>query len=182
MSDMTTFARPYAKAIFQHAQVSKQLPIWSVMLHNLSLAVTEQNAKCFLDNPAVTPMQQSQLLCAVLNETNKSSEKKPVENFINLLVQNKRLSLLPDIFVQFEALRAAQEKRLTVHVSSFSKLSNAQQQNLIKSLSQRFQREITLNISIDSSLLGGAVIRAGDLVIDGSVRSKLNKLGTILAA
>ena len=90
--------------------------------------------------------------------------------------------LLPDIYALYEAHRAEQEKTLHVDVSSYSDLSSAQQQRLIESLSQRLQRKVSLKISIDPSLLGGAIIRAGDLVIDGSVRGKLNKLSTELAA
>ena len=105
-----------------------------------------------------------------------------VNHLVGLLADNKRLQALPDIYLQYEALRAEQEKTLTAKVSSFAVLTSAQQQHLISSLSQRLQRQVTLDVSIDTSLLGGAVIRAGDLVIDGSVRGKLNKLSSNLAA
>ena len=181
MSD-TTIARPYAKAIFEHAHAAKQLGAWSIILFDLAQAALNPHASCFIDNPATTAEQQSQLLLSVFAQSGKTKEIATIENFIGMLAQNKRIQLLPDISAQFEVLRAEQEKTLTVNVSSFSELSDEQQQNLIKSLSQRLQRQITLNVSIDKSLLGGAVIRAGDLVIDGSVRGKLNKLGTNLAA
>lgn len=179
MSDMTTIARPYAKAIFEHALASKQLAGWSILLHDLSQAVLHPDARRFVENPVTTSEQQSQLFCSVFA---KQGNTREIENLIALLAQNKRLSLLPDISAQFEVLRAEQEKTLTVTVNSFSTLTQAQQQELTGSLSQRLQRRITLDVNIDKSLLGGAVIRAGDLVIDGSVRGKLNKLGTDLAA
>jgi F-type H+-transporting ATPase subunit delta len=94
----------------------------------------------------------------------------------------ERLILLADVYIQYQALRAEQEKTLEVKVSSYDSLTAEQQQKLSQSLSQRLQREITLNVTIDKSLLGGAIIQAGDLVIDGSVRGKLNKLRTSLAA
>jgi len=182
MSDMTTMARPYAKAIFEHAHVAKLLPEWSLVLLDLTQAIFNHQVKNFIDNPVRTAEQQRELLLSIFAKSKLGNEMKAVENLITLLAQNKRLPLLPDISVQFELLRAEQEKTLTVTVTSFSSLTQAQQQDLIKSLSQRLQRQITLDINIDKSLLGGAVIQAGDLVIDGSVAGKLNKLGTGLAA
>lgn len=181
MSDHTTIARPYAKAIFNHALAAKLLAAWSTTLHNVAEAVLQPDAESFISNPATTAESQAQLLLTVC-AINPASEKKMVENLVGLLAENKRLLVLPDIYAQFEALRAEQEKTLTANVSSFAELTSTEQKNLIESLSQRLQRQVTLEITIDKSLLGGAVIRAGDLVIDGSVRGKLNKLGTSLAA
>jgi F-type H+-transporting ATPase subunit delta len=183
MSDATTIARPYAKAIFKHALDAKLLSEWSTVLYALAQTVLDPDTNNFICNPATTPELQTQLLLAVCSKKSKAGEMlKTVENVIGLLAANKRLLVLPDIFAQYEVLRAEQEKTLTANVSSFAALSSAQQQELINSLSQRLQRKVTLEMSIDESLLGGAVIRAGDLVIDGSVRGKLNKLGTSLAA
>ena len=182
MSDMTTIARPYAKAIFEHALAAKHLAAWSSLLQSLAQTVLEPAAQGFIDNPSTAIEQQCELLLTVIKNSRSDSVKKAVENFIVLLGQNKRLPILPDISAQFEALRAEQEKTLMVQVSSFSPLTSLQQQILTQSLSQRLQRQISLDVSIDKSLLGGAVIRAGDLVIDGSVRAKLNKLGANLAA
>ncbi len=181
MSDTTTIARPYAKAIFEHALAAKQLAAWAVILSDLSQAVLNPQASRFIDDPATTAEQQSQLLLSLFAKSGKTGEAQAIESFITMLASNKRLPLLPDISTQFEVLRAEQEKTLNVSVSSYTDLSEKQQQNLIKSLSLRLQRQITLDVSLDKSLLGGAVIRAGDLVIDGSVRGKLNKLGTDLA-
>jgi F-type H+-transporting ATPase subunit delta len=182
MSDMTTIARPYAKAIFEYALATKQLAAWSSILQGLAYAVTDSLAKSVIDNPSTTTEQKNQLLLSALGKTVPSTEHKAIENLVHLLAANKRLLILADVSVQYEALRAEQEKTLMVQVCSFSSLSTVQQQNLIQSLSQRLQRQISLDITIDTSLLGGAVIRAGDLVIDGSVRGKLNKLSTNIAA
>ena len=181
MADMTTIARPYAKAIFEHALAAEELAEWSKILNALAQATLNPHASQFIDSPATTADQQSQLLLSVINPVSNANEKQAIENFIVMLAGNKRLPLLPDISAQYEVLRAEQEKTLTVDVSSFTELTEKQQQNLIKSLTQRLQRQITLDVTVDKSLLGGAVIRAGDLVIDGSVRGKLNKLGTDLA-
>lgn len=181
MSDHTTIARPYAKAIFNHALAAKLLAAWSTTLHHLAEAVLRPDAEYFISNPATTAESRAQLLLTVCS-IKPASEQKMVENLVGLLAANNRLLVLPDIYTQFEALRAEQEKTLTANVSSFTELSRTEQTKLIESLSQRLQRQVTLEITIDKSLLGGAVIRAGDLVIDGSVRGKLNKLGTSLAA
>ncbi|WP_133130180.1 F0F1 ATP synthase subunit delta [Legionella yabuuchiae] len=182
MAETTTTARPYAKAMFEHALESRALAVWSGILQTLARAVLDHAARDFISNPASTIEQQTKLLMAVVQDAPFKEQQKAILNLIALLAENKRLLLLPDIYAQYEALRAEQEKTLVVKVRSFAKLTEAQQQQLIKSLSQRLQRQITLDVTIDESLLGGAVIHAGDLVIDGSVRGKLNKLRTSLAA
>lgn len=180
MSDNTTIARPYAKAIFEHALAEKKLAEWSDYLYILAQAVLTPQASQFIANPASTDEQQIELLQAVCST--KVKENKFLNNLISLLAVNKRLMLLPEIKGLYEVHRAEQEKTLEVDVISFSDMSAAQQKQLTESLSQRLQRKVSLKISIDPSLLGGAVIQAGDLVIDGSVRGKLNKLSTGLAA
>jgi F-type H+-transporting ATPase subunit delta len=180
MSDSTTIARPYAKAIFEHALAEKKLAEWSEHLMILAQAVLNPQASQFIANPGSTDTQQIELLQSVCSA--KVKDNTSLNNLIALLAANKRLMLLPEIKALYEVHRAEQEKTLGVDVISYSEVSPAQQQQLIESLSNRLQRKVSLKISIDPSLLGGAVIRAGDLVIDGSVRGKLNKLSTGLAA
>lgn len=180
MPDSTTIARPYAKAIFEYALAEKKLAEWSAHLITLAQAVLNSEAAQFIENPASTVEQHSELLQALVKT--KSTKNDPVTNLIALLATNKRLMLLPEISALYEIHRAEQEKTLDVEVRTFFGLSAAQQEQLIKSLSKRLQRQVSLNIHIDPTLLGGAIIRAGDLVIDGSVRGKLNKLSTGLAA
>ena len=182
MSDNVTIARPYAKAIFNHALANKNLADWSVVLQTLSQAVLDPIATQFICNPGSATALQTQLLLAVLEKSNLIGDAPSTESLVRLLSAHKRLLLLPAISAQFEMLRAEQEKTLTVQVSTFAALPDEQQQSLIQSLSHRLQRHVVLEINIDPSLLGGAVIHAGDLVIDGSVRGKLTKLGTELAA
>ncbi len=182
MSDNVTIARPYAKAIFDHASENKQLAPWSVTLENLAQVILDPRASRFISNPECAADLQEQLLLAVLSKSSHQVDKDSIEKLIRLLITNKRLSVLPDIFSQFELLRAEREKTLTVDVTSFSELNEIQEQQLVQSLSQRLQRQVKLNIQLDKSLLGGAIIHAGDLVIDGSVRGKLNKLSATLAA
>lgn len=119
MPDTTTIARPYAKAIFEYALAVNKLSQWSEILQTLAVSVMNQEATQFITNPAATEAQQKELLMApFVNAGN--SELKAIENLISLLATNKRLMLLPDIKVLFEALRAEQEKTLVVKVRSFS--------------------------------------------------------------
>lgn len=178
MSDITTIARPYAKATFEHALAEKKLAEWAEHLQLLAQAVLTPAATHFIANPATTVEQQIELMQTVV----KSKEDKSLHNLISLLASNKRLMLLPAIHELYEEHKAEQEKTLDVNVFSFAAMSADQQKKLVESLSQRLQRKVALKITIDPSLLGGAVIQAGDLVIDGSVRGKLNKLGSELAA
>lgn len=180
MSDSTTIARPYAKALFEHALKEKKLAEWSEYLHILSHAVLSSEGYEFITNPAVTEQQHLDFLQSICDS--KAKEDKALSNFIALLAANKRLLVLPEIKTLYEFHRAEQEKTLEVEVASFSAVSAEQQEQMVEALSHKLQRKVSLIINIDPSLLGGAVIRAGDLVIDGSIRGKLNKLSTGLAA
>jgi len=184
MSETNTIARPYAKAIFKHARDANQLADWSIILRDMAMLVENSDANSFVSNPATTIDQKVQLLMTVCVSTSNDNNEvcKAAENLVRVLVDNRRQLLLPDIFAQYEALRAEQEKTLIVSVTCFASLTHEEQKNLTASLSKRLQRQVTLEISIDKSLLGGAIIHAGDLVIDGSVRGQLNKLSTHLAA
>lgn len=179
MSDNITIARPYAKAIFEQALANDKLKEWSAILYELAFIVVDENAEAFINNPATQAEQQIALLLAPFS---KSQQRVEIDNLMRLLAQNKRFMVLPAIHALFEVLRAEQEKNLVVDVRSFAELSNSQAQQLKDTLSQRLQRQVTLQVKIDKSLLGGAVIQAGDLVIDGSVRGQLNKLGASIAA
>jgi F-type H+-transporting ATPase subunit delta len=181
MSETATIARPYAKAIFAHALAANKLSKWSDILHYLAIAASDKEMRKFIRDPAATKAQQVELLLALFAKP-FSHEKATIEEFVIQLVDNKRLNLLPDIKVLFEVLRAEQEKTLDVKVISFSELSSPQQEQLKSKLRKRLQRkDVTLNLGVDKSLMGGMVIYAGDLVIDGSVQGKLNKISTHLA-
>ncbi len=181
MADLTTIARPYARAIFEHAVCAQQLAPWSAKLYQLAEVVLNPLAKDFINNPDTTMDAHSKLLLSVCGKCGSFDDEKVLKNVVDLLAHHKRLLALPDIYLQFEALRASHEKTLIANVSSFAPLSKAQEEKLSKTLSHRLQRKVVLEVSIDPSLLGGAVIRAGDLVIDGSVRGKLGQLNRNLA-
>lgn len=185
MSDNTTQARPYANAAFMFAletTTSNALSMWSQRLHMLSMIVSDPDAEYFISNPSVSTALQVDLVLSTAKNLGANMSDESLARWVELLAENKRLLLLPAIAAYFDELRAEHEKTLTVSVVSFTALSDAQQQLLIQKLSQRLQRQVTLSISLDPTLLGGAIIYAGDWVLDSTVRGKLAKLGALLAA
>ena len=172
MAELTTLARPYAKAAFQVALDDKTLDEWSKML-GLAAAVTRhERLKMLLGSPALTSEQVAQSMIDVCGD--ELSDKG--RNFIRLLAENKRITLLGEICAIYESLKAQQEKSLDVEVITAFEISEATSDKLATALKNRLQREVRLATRTDQSLIGGAVIRAGDMVIDNSVRGKLAKL------
>lgn len=172
MAQLTTMARPYAKAAFQAAFAADALNSWSEMLNKVAAVVTDERVKALLSRPSAGGKAQADLIIEVMGD--EISEK--VQNFIHVLAKNKRLVLLPEVVVLFEQLKAKQEKRVDVEVVSAFELNESTREKLIAALKKRLQQEVSLNTSVDKRLIGGMVIHAGDMVIDGSVRGRLNKL------
>ncbi len=171
-SGQTTIARPYVAAAFEYALAKKGLSAWETVLHSAASIVQNESVAPLLQNPAITQQQIADLICELLAKNCDEAKK----NFIHLLAENKRLAALPDIAKQFTEARAAQEKTLSVQVISAQGLDAAYQQKLVQALSKRLQRQVELQCEVDPTLLGGVLVRAGDLVIDGSVRGKLTRL------
>lgn len=182
MASYFTIARPYAKAVFEEALETNSLADWSTILHTLAGVMSDKKAISFIGNPKSTAEQQASFLKEFLGDSVAKKTHEAAEQLLTLLTHNKRLLVLPAISTLFESLREEQEKTLVVSVKSFAPLSEQQQQDLIKKLKHRLKREITLEIDIDTNILGGAIIRAGDLVIDGSVDRKLKNLRSTLVA
>lgn len=176
MAELTTLARPYAKAAFEFAQSQKQLTEWSAMLGLASSVSVDETIQQVIRVPRMTGAEKANTFVEVCGD--KLDAK--VQNFIHLLAENDRLLLLPEITELFELLKAEQEKSVDVEVTSAFALNNEQKDKLAKVLSARLSREVRLHATEDASLIGGVVIRAGDLVIDGSVRGKLASLAEAL--
>ncbi len=172
MGDMTTIARPYAIAAFEYALQKNALSAWERMLHSAVLLVKEKMIGTLLSSPSVDKTKIANLFCDVLSAV-LDTEKR---NFILLLAENNRLPILPDIAQLFANYRAEYEKSMTVQVTSAIALDEQYQHKLAASLTKRLKKQVSLQCAIDATLLGGIVIRAGDVVIDGSVRGKLNRL------
>ena len=182
MSANTTIARPYAKAIFELALDNKQLQQWSIWLNMLGEYIQNEDVHSFFHNPVTTGVEHADVLISLVEKTFAGSIDANGKRLIQLLATNTRLDVMPSIAVQFDCMRANEEKTLVVQVTSFSALNQQQEERLVDALSRRLDRRVSLDVTIDESLLGGAIIRANDLVIDGSVRGKLTTLGAELAA
>lgn len=176
MAEAITIARPYANAIFSIANERGELKAWSEMLAVFSQCAQDDDIASMIASPSVTDEQMIDLLSNVTGEA-VSDEAK---HFLMLLSENNRLPLLSDIAIIYEALRAEAEQVMTADVSTAKPLTEQQEANISAALKKRTGRDVTLNVEVDESLLGGAIIRAGDLIIDGSALGKLNRLANVI--
>ena len=172
MAEKSTIARPYAQAAFDLAQQQGKLKEWADMLQWLAAVAADDAAMDLVGNPEVNKDDKVKLFVEVcadkLNEQGKT--------FLKVLADNKRLNVLPEIAEQFEQQRAEAEKTVEAEVTTPYPISDAQQQSIVTALKNRLGREVTLVNKTDESLIGGAIIRAGDLVIDASVTGQLERL------
>jgi F-type H+-transporting ATPase subunit delta len=177
MAEAATIARPYAKAAFMSARDAKALPAWSEALHNGAGLAADQRISDLLSSPKMSVDQIVSMFAGLGGEAIDAHW----QNFVRLLTRNKRLSVLPAIAEQYEMLRAQFENELDVQVTSAAEMLPEQKSKLAASLKTRFKRDVRMSTAVDATLLGGAVIRAGDLVIDGSILGRLQRLASDLA-
>jgi F-type H+-transporting ATPase subunit delta len=174
--ERTTLARPYAEAVFRLARERQALAPWSEMLGFAAAVVRDPQMSRLIDNPRVP---RERFVSFFLDVCGKKIDKDG-GNFIRVLVENRRIQLLPEIAELYEALRAGAEARVEAEVVSATAVGAEQLKAIAAALKKRLGRDVTLATRLDPSLVGGIVIRAGDLVIDGSVRGKLDALATHL--
>jgi len=172
MSSLATLARPYAKAAFELAQEQDQLRGWDEMLTLAGEFSALESVAALLENPQVSATQAVQLLA----DLGGDGFDAPFRDYLSVLGANARLPLLPEITLLYGQLRQVAEKRLRVRVVSAAPLEEDQAARMSEALARRFELEIELESEIDTGVLGGAVIYAGDLVIDGSLQGRLRKL------
>jgi F-type H+-transporting ATPase subunit delta len=172
MAELTTLARPYAKAVFAEASEKGALDAWSADLALLAACVADADMAKVLVHPSLTAQQQAQALTDVCGDKLNEAAK----NLVAVLAENKRLMLVPEIAALYEELKAQLQNTVDVVVTSAFELSNEQADKLAQALKAKLQCDVRLTSEVDESLIGGAIIRAGDLVIDGSVPGKLSKL------
>jgi F-type H+-transporting ATPase subunit delta len=172
MAELSTLARPYAKAAFQVAVQDGTLESWSKMLALSAAVSVDATVSVMLADPSLSSEQLASTFLGVCGDEIDSKGS----NFVYLLTENKRIRLLPEISEQFNALKANQEKTIDVEVTTAYELSSDTLAKLTQSLKNKLECDVKLNTNVDQSLIGGAVIRAGDTVIDSSVRGKLVKL------
>jgi F-type H+-transporting ATPase subunit delta len=177
MLNRTTLARPYARAVFEVARDAGQLPAWSERLVYAAALVSSPEIRQFSGDPRISRDQMLKLF----SDLGEGRFDDQFIAFLQVLINFGRLGLLPEIAAQFEHYRREAEARIRVEVSSAMPMSDEEVAGLSKRLQARFGREVDLDIEVDASLIGGAVIRAGDQVIDGSVRGRLEQLGRSLS-
>ncbi len=172
MSELATLARPYAAAVFKRAKETQATSQWSQSLAFLSAVMKNEDISALVDNPRVNKQRLSALMLDIcqgqVNEEN--------ENLLKLLIDNNRLSLLPFITSLFEAFKADDEGYEEVEVLSAYSLSKEAKQDLTATLEKTLGKKIHMNVTVDKSLIGGVLVRAGDRVIDGSIRGRLQQL------
>jgi len=176
MAEPRTLARPYARAAFEYARQSGDLDGWSSALAVASAVSREAAMAVVLGDPGTTADQRAEKLAAVLGD----ALSDPVRAFLGIMAANGRLGLLPETAALFAELKAAQEASVNVEVISAFDVDDAALAEISEAMSRRFERTVSITSETDSTLVGGAVIRAGDMVIDGSVRGRLNKLAGTL--
>lgn len=169
MSQGLTLARPYARAAFSIAQQAGELPAWSDALGFAARVAADPRASALLGHPSLSREQAVGLLSA-------DAAPAAVGDFLALLADNRRLPLLPEIAGLYEELRAEAERVVKARVTSAVALPEGELDTIRAALRRRFGREVEVESAIDESLIGGAVIAAGDVVIDGSLRGKLSRL------
>lgn len=186
MSEHDTVARPYAQAVFEIAHEAGELPAWSEFLQLAALMVLDPQVNRLLSTPGTNLVELGRVIAGLCREQLSNpallsdGEHSPGANFLRLLVANGRLSVLPDIALRFEVLKAQAENVLDVTLDSATPISTEQQGRIVASLQKRFGRQIQLQLNIKQDLIGGARLQVGDRVIDGSVRTGLEKLATAL--
>jgi len=175
VAERLTLARPYAEAVFKLAQEDGDLAGWAVLLKNLALVALDERMKDMFGNPAI----KDETMFSLIGDLVGKLDTRPA-NFVRVLMENGRLALLPEISSLYDALRSEAEASIDVVVTSALKMDSKQEASLASMLEKKLGKKIQLTSTVDAGLIGGIVIRAGDLVIDGSVKGRLGDLASQL--
>jgi F-type H+-transporting ATPase subunit delta len=175
MSELTTVARPYAKAAFEFAVEAKAMDSWLSQLTFAAEVAQDETIKGYLSGGASV----EQALTLFLNVCGEQVDSQG-QNFLKVLAKNERLLVLPQVLEQFIALKADFDQEVCVDVTSAVEVTAEQKTTLSAALEKRLARKVKLNCFVDVSIVSGLIIKAGDMVIDGSVKGKLNRLATTL--
>jgi len=181
MADFTTAARPYANAVYDIASETgadnkSSLDSWSDALANLATVINDAQISSLLDSPETSKAEKGELVISVLGDNLNAQQ----QNLVKLMAENGRLKLMSDVVEQFEVARAKAENKIEAEVISAFELTPEQTDELINTLKNKLGKEITLTTTIDKSLIGGVIIKAGDTIIDASMKSQLDSLALSL--
>lgn len=182
MADYGTIARPYARALFDVASEAGALEEWSSALNAAASVVADDEALRFLAGPELTDEQRARFVETVAGQTGEASQlaSDQGKSLLRLLAANDRLVALPEISAQFDALKSSAENKIKVTMVSATDVDSEVADRVVQALERRLGRKVELALEVDDKLIGGAVIRAEDMVIDGSVRSRLQRLAATL--
>jgi F-type H+-transporting ATPase subunit delta len=172
MSELITAARPYARAVFELANENGTLTDWSDALGFMGAVAANDDVKAVLDNPTLTRSGKADAFIQLCDD--KLDDK--AQNLTRLLAEYGRLELLPEISTLFEELKDEEEGTIEAVITSTSELSDEEKDKVAKALAARLGRDVKISTKIDESILGGMIIRAGDMVIDGSIQGRLQKM------
>lgn len=170
-----TIARPYSEAVFAQADKESSIDSWSEALVFLNTLISDEQVQTLIGSPSHSDAQVQDVLLSVASDLSETQQ-----NFIKLLVQNKRLDVVSEIASQYEALRAQHENRVQVEVTSAYALSDSEIAEISKSLETKLSSKVDIKTAVDEDLVGGVVIRAGDMVIDTSVRGQVEQFSQSL--
>ena len=176
MSELTTLARPYAEALFRMAQSENDLAGWSDRVQTLANIAGNTQAAALIADPSV----DSDRVAALMIDIAGPSLGERGANLVKLLAENGRLPVLPEIAEQFETLKASAEGVIEATITSAQALTQPQIDELVAGLKRKFNRAVNVQVAVDASLIGGAVIAVGDQVIDGSVKGRLQRMAFAL--
>lgn len=176
MADYTTTARPYARAVYALAQEASSVDSWGEALSLIAAVASDAAMQEVLDNPQLSKTLKGEIMIQVLADRINPQQ----QNLIKLMAENGRLKAAQEVADQFEIYRAEAEGKVDAEVISAFKLSSEQEQAITKMLKSKLGREVSIKTSTDESLIGGVVIKAGDTIIDGSMKSQLESLALTL--
>ena len=176
MTDFTTAARPYASAVYDIASQSGDLDSWGDALANLANVVNDEQMRELLGSPEMGKQQKGELVIQVMGDNLNQQQ----QNLVKLMAENSRLQLMSDVLHQFELARAKAENKIEAEVISAFELTADQTDELVKTLKNKLGCDITLTTTVDESLIGGVIIKAGDTIIDASMKSQLDSLALSL--
>jgi F-type H+-transporting ATPase subunit delta len=177
MAELATIARPYAEALFRVAK-SGNLAAWSDLVSEMAHVAAHPDVQALSRNPNLSDKLVADTFVAAL----KSPFTDEAKNFINMLVENGRVTLLPEIGAQFHVLKNAQEGAADAEIVSAFAISDAQLKELVATLEKKFGRKLTPSVTVDPALIGGVRVVVGDEVLDTSVRAKLQQMHVALTA